>query len=42
MVFFKIDLGVLYIIKKPIYYNKPVVERVLIALAVYSYFIERL
>ena len=41
-VFFKINLGVLYLIKKPIYYSKLVVERILIALAAYNCFIERL
>ena len=36
------NLGVIGIVKKPIYSSKPVVEYILIALAIYSSFIERL
>jgi len=42
VVFFKINLGILYTIKKLIYCSKLAVERVLIALAAHSCFIKRL
>jgi len=42
IVFFKIYLGVLGIIKKLIYSSKPAVESMFIALAIYSCLIERL
>ena len=40
--FLKINLGVIGIVKKPIYNNKLVVEHMLMALAIYSSFIEQL
>ena len=40
--FLKINLGVIGIVKKPIYSSKLVVEYILIALAIYSSFIKRL
>ena len=42
MVFFKVCLGVLGAIKEPIHCSKLAVECVLITLAIYSCFIERL
>ena len=38
----KVNLGVIGTVKKPIYSSKPAVERMLIALAIYSSFIKRL
>ena len=38
----EVNLGVIGIVKKPIYSSKLIVEYILIALAIYSSFIERL
>jgi len=38
----KVNLGVVGIVKKPIYSGKLAVERMLMALAIYSSFVERL
>ena len=40
--FLKVNLGIVGIVKKPIYSSKPAVEYMLIALAIYSSFVERL
>jgi hypothetical protein len=38
----KVNLGVIGTVKKPIYSSKPAVEYMLMALAIYSSFVERL